>query len=124
MLNKIILQGRLVRDPELRHTAAGTPVASFSLAVPRNYSKDKETDFFDCIAWGHTGEFVSRNFTQGQLVCLDGRLQRRLWTSNEGHRRYSYEIIVESAYFAGSKANTRPAVAPADYDPLAYELAA
>ena len=110
MLNKIIVMGRLTKDPELRHTQNGIPVAGFSLAVDRNYSKDKvkETDFFDVVAWQNRAEFVSNYFTKGQLMCVEGRLQRRKWTDKEGGTRYAYEIIAESVYFAGAKKEGAP----------------
>ena len=108
MLNKLIVMGRLVRDPELRHTTNGTPVAGFSLAVDRNYSKDKEkiTDFFDVVAWQNRAEFVAQYFTKGQLMCVEGRLQQRKWTDRDGNTRYAVEIIAESVHFAGSKKDT------------------
>lgn len=107
MLNKIIIMGRLTKNPELRHTQNGTPVAGFSLAVDRNYSKDKpkETDFFDIVAWQSRAEFVTKHFTKGQLVCVEGRLQRRSWTDRDNKIRYACEIIAESVYFAGFSKN-------------------
>jgi single-strand DNA-binding protein len=93
MLNRIILMGRLTRDPELRHTLAGIPVASFSLAVDREFkSKDggeKATDFIDVVAWRQTAEFVSRYFTKGRMAVAEGRLQIREWTDKEGGKRRS-----------------------------------
>ena len=123
MLNKIIVMGRLVKDPELRQTTNGTPVAGFSLAVDRNISKDKEkvTDFFDVVAWQNRAEFVSKYFTKGQLVCVEGRLQQRKWTDKEGNNRYAFEIIAESAYFAGYKKNEEPD--NGEFDPFAEEAA-
>ena len=123
MLNKIIVMGRLTRDPELRHTQSGLPVASFTLATDRAFSKEKETDFLDVVAWRSSAEFVSKNFLKGQLVCVEGRLQRRKYTDKDGKKRYAYEIISESNYFAGSKPNTAPAVIPDDFDPC-YDAAA
>lgn len=121
MLNKIIVMGRLTKDPELRYTQAEQiPVARFSLAVDRNYGKEqKETDFFDIVAWRHNAEFVSKHFSKGQLVCVEGRLQRRMWEDRDGKNRSAYEIISESNYFAGSKPNATPA-APNNFDPF-YE---
>ncbi len=83
MLNKSFLMGRLTRDPELRHTQAGTPVCSFSIACERDFKNDKgerDTDFFDCVAWRQTAEFVSQYFTKGRMVIVEGRLQNRDWT--------------------------------------------
>lgn len=107
MLNNIVIMGRLTRDPELRRTGSGTAVASFTLAVDRDFSgKDggeKETDFIDCVAWRHTGEFVSKYFTKGRMAVVSGRLQIRPWTDKEGNKRRSAEVIAESVYFGDSK---------------------
>ena len=116
-MNKTIVMGRLTRDPELRYTqAAQLPVARFSLAVNRRFSKEKEVDYFDVVAWRHNAELVSKYFTKGQLVCVEGRLQQRKWTDKDGNNRYAVEIIAESSYFAGSKPNA--ASAPNDFDPF------
>lgn len=106
-LNKIFLTGRLTRDPELRHTQNGTAVAAFSLAVDRDF-KDKATgekaaDFVDITAWGHTGEFVARNFGKGSAMTVVGRLQMRDWTDKDGNKRWSAEVVVETVYFAGER---------------------
>lgn len=107
MLNNIVIMGRLTRDPELRRTGSGTAVASFTLAVDRDFSgKDsgeKETDFIDCVAWRHTAEFVSKYFTKGRMAVVSGRLQIRPWTDKEGNKRRSAEVIAESVYFGDSK---------------------
>ena len=107
MLNKIILMGRLTRDPELRHTQTGTAVASFSLAVDRDFKDkatgDRTTDFIDVVAWRQTGEFVSRYFTKGRMAVVEGRLQIRDWTDKDGGKRRSAEVVAESVYFADSK---------------------
>ena len=107
MLNNIVIMGRLTRDPELRRTGSGTAVASFTLAVDRDFSgKDsgeKETDFIDCVAWRHTGEFVSKYFTKGRMAVVSGRLQIRPWTDKDGNKRRSAEVIAESVYFGDSK---------------------
>lgn len=107
MLNRIILMGRLTRDPELRHTQAGTPVASFSLAVDRDF-KDKQTgekatDFIDIVAWRQTAEFVSRFFTKGRMAVVEGRLQLRDWTDRDGNKRRTAEVLAEHVYFGDSK---------------------
>lgn len=107
MLNKIFLMGRLTRDPELRRTQTGTPVASFSLAVDRDF-KDKatgerSTDFIDVVAWRQTAEFVSRYFTKGRMAVVEGRLQIRDWTDKEGGKRRSAEVIADGIYFAGTR---------------------
>ena len=106
MLNKIILMGRLTRDPELRRTQSGTAVASFSLAVDRDYkdqSGENETDFIDIVAWRNTAEFVSKYFTKGRMAVVEGRLQIRDWTDKEGHKRRSAEVVSENVYFGDSK---------------------
>ena len=107
MLNKITLMGRLTRDPELRHTPTGTAVASFSLAVDRDFSgKDggeRATDFIDIVAWRNTAEFVSRYFVKGQMAAVAGRLQIRDWKDKEGNNRKSAEVVAENVYFADSK---------------------
>ncbi len=107
MLNHITVMGRLTRDPELRRTQSGTPVASFSIACDRDY-KDKDTgerttDFIDVVAWRTTGEFVSKYFTKGRMAVVSGRLQMRDWTDKEGNKRRSAEIIADSVYFGDSK---------------------
>lgn len=107
MLNKIFIMGRLTRDPELRHTQTGTAVASFTLAVDRDF-KDKQsgeraTDFIDVVAWRSTGEFVSRYFTKGRMAVVEGRLQIRDWTDKEGNKRRSAEVIADNVYFGDSK---------------------
>ena len=107
MLNTITVMGRLVRDPELRRTGSGTPVASFTVAVDRDYSgKDggeKETDFIDCVAWRGTGEFVAKYFSKGSMAIVTGSLQIRNWTDKEGNKRRNAEIIAGSVYFGDSK---------------------
>ena len=107
MLNRIIIMGRLARDPELRHTQTGTPVASFTLAVDRDF-KDKNTgeratDWIDVVAWRGTGEFVSRYFAKGRMAVVEGRLQMRDWTDKDGNRRTSAEVVAENVYFADSR---------------------
>lgn len=110
MLNRIVLQGRLCKNPELRHTTTGTAVASFSLAVDRDF-KDKQTgekttDFIDIVAWRATAEFVSRYFTKGRMAVVEGRLQLRDWTDKEGNKRRSTEVVAENVYFGDSKKET------------------
>ncbi len=120
MLNKIFIMGRLTRDPELRTTNSGTSVASFSLAVDRNYKGadgEKETDFIDCVAWRSTAEFAAKYFTKGRMAVVEGRLQIRPWTDKEGNNRRSAEVIVDNMYFGDSKRDgdtggARPASGP------------
>ncbi len=107
MLNHIVIMGRLTRDPELRRTGSGLAVASFSLAVDRDFGPkdggEKETDFIDCVAWRQTAEFVSKYFTKGRMAVVSGRLQIRNWTDKEGGKRRSAEIVVDNVYFGDSK---------------------
>ena len=106
MLNRIILMGRLTRDPELRRTGSGTPVTSFSLAVDRDFksqSGEKETDFIDVVAWRGTAEFVSKYFTKGRMAVVEGRLQIRDWTDRDGGKRRSAEVVADNVYFGDSK---------------------
>lgn len=105
MLNKVILMGRLTRDPEIRYTQNNTPVASYSIAVDRNYSKDqdRQTDFIDIVSWNKAAEFVSKWFKKGSLIVVVGRLQVRKWQDKDGNNRISYEVISEEVSFGGSK---------------------
>lgn len=105
MLNKIIIMGRLTRDPELRYTAQNTPVCSFTVAVDRDYASngEKQTDYIDCVAWRAGGEFVSKYFTKGNLIVVDGRLESRKWQDRDGNKRTSWEINADHCYFGGAK---------------------
>ena len=107
MLNRIIIMGRLARDPELRRTQTGTPVASFRLAVDRDF-KDRETgerkaDFINVVAWRQTAEFVSRYFTKGRMAVVEGKLQTRDYTDRDGNRRYATEVVADNIYFGDSR---------------------
>ena len=109
MLNKVILMGRLARDPELRSTTGGVDVTNFTLAVDRGYAKagtERETDFLDCVAWRGTAEFVSRYFKKGMQVAVTGRIQTRKWKDQNDQKRVSVEIVVDEAFFADSKRDT------------------
>lgn len=106
MLNKIILMGRLTRDPELRRTQSGAAVTSFSLAVDRDFKSqngEKETDFIDIVAWRNTAEFVSKYFSKGRMAVVEGRLQIRDWTDKDGGKRRSAEVVADNVYFGDSK---------------------
>ena len=107
MLNKIFLMGRLTRDPEMRHTQNGTAVASFSIAVDRDFkdkqSGEKVTDFVDIVAWRSTAEFVDKYFSKGRMAVVEGRLQMRDWTDKEGNKRRSAEVVADNVYFGDSK---------------------
>ncbi len=107
MLNHITIMGRLTRDPELRRTGSGVAVASFRVAVDRDYTpkdgSERKTDFIDCVAWSQTGEFISKYFSKGRMIVVDGRLEIRDWTDKDGNKRTSAEIRVDNAYFGDSK---------------------
>ena len=107
MLNHITIMGRLTRDPELRRTGTGIAVASFTVAVDRDFSGrdggEKETDFIDCVAWRQTGEFVSKYFTKGRMAVVSGRLQIRSWTDKDGNKRRTAEVVADNVYFGDSK---------------------
>ncbi len=138
MLNHITIMGRLTRDPELRYTQSNTPVASFTLAVDRDYSSrdgERQTDFIDCVAWRQTGEFVNKYFAKGSMAVVSGRLQIRDWVDRDNNKRRSAEVVAEYVYFGESKRsrdnyNAAPgasasspaaAPAPARTAPSAYE---
>ena len=107
MLNHITIMGRLTRDPELRRTGSGVAVASFSVAVDRDFGRnengEKETDFIDCVAWRNTAEFVSKYATKGRMVVVSGRLQIRSWTDNDGNKRRTAEVVADNVYFGDSR---------------------
>ena len=121
MLNKIFLQGRLVADPELRHTQNGIAVASFRLAVDRDF-KDRETgerkaDFINIVAWRQTAEFVSRFLTKGRLAIVEGKLQTRDYTDRDGNKRTAADVVAENVYFGDSR---RDGESGGSYSPSAY----
>ena len=107
MLNHITIMGRLTRDPELRRTGTGTAVASFTVAVDRDFGNrdggERETDFIDCVAWRQTGEFVSKYFTKGSMIVVSGRLQIRNWNDKDGNKRRTAEVVADNVYFGESK---------------------
>ena len=107
MLNHITIMGRLTRDPELRRTGSGIAVASFSVAVDRDFGKnengEKETDFIDCVAWRNTAEYISKYFTKGRMIVVSGRLQIRGWTDKDGNKRRTAEVVADNVYFGDSR---------------------
>lgn len=106
MLNRIVIMGRLTRDPELRRTQSGLAVTSFSLAVDRDFKSqggERETDFIDVVAWRQTAEFVSKFFAKGRMAVVEGRLQMRDWTDRDGNKRRSAEVVADNVYFGDSK---------------------
>ena len=128
MLNHITIMGRFVRDPELRRTGSGIAVASFTLAVDRDFKSsnggDKEVDFIDCVAWRQAGEFVSKYFTRGRMAVVSGRLQIRSWNDKDGNKRRTAEVVADNVYFADSKSENAASgtqqSAPASYGTPAY----
>ena len=113
MLNHIDIMGRICNDIELRRTGSGAAVASFTVAVDRDFKSgggEKETDFIDCVAWKDTAEFIQKYFAKGRMIVVSGRLQARSWTDKEGNKRKSVEIVADNAYFGDSKnGSTAPA---------------
>lgn len=106
MLNRIIIMGRLTRDPELRRTQNSTAVASFTMAVDRDFKGDdgkRATDFIDIVAWRAVAEFVAKYFTKGRMAIVEGRLQLRDWKDKDGNARRSAEVIADNVYFGDSK---------------------
>ena len=106
MLNKVMIMGRLGRDPELKRTQSGTAVASFSLAADRDFKSqngERETDWIDVVAWRGTAEFVSKYFAKGRVAVVEGRLQTRKWRDKDGNNRVAVEVIAENVYFGDSK---------------------
>ena len=106
MLNRIIVMGRLTRDPELRRTGNGTAVTSFTIACDRDFG-DNETDFLDIVAWRQTGEFVDKYFSKGRMAVVAGRLQIRSWTDKDGNKRKTAEIVADNVYFGDSKTDNQ-----------------
>lgn len=109
MLNHITIQGRLSKDPELRYTKNQTAVATFSVAVQRDYDRDK-TDFIDVVAWRQAAEFIEKYFRKGQMIVVSGSLQMRDWEDKHGTRRTSAEVVAEHVYFCSDKATAKDPV--------------
>lgn len=134
-MNKSILLGRFVKDPELKSTGGGISVTAFTLAVSRAYVKkgeERQADFIDCVAWRGTAEFICRNFQKGQMVALSGEIQTRTYTTKEGQNRKVVEIVVEDVYFCGGRGEETPRTNRAaldigesqndDYDPDSFQV--
>lgn len=109
MLNHIVIMGRLTKDPELRYTNSNVPVASFTVAVDRDYATngEKQTDFVDVVAWRHTGEFVSKYFAKGSMIVVSGRMESRRWQDRDGNNRTSWEINADNCYFGSAKGDSQ-----------------
>ena len=120
MLNRTIIMGRLTRDPELRRTQSGTAVASFALAVERDFkgrdTGEKAADFIDIVAWRQTAEFISRYFTKGRLAVVEGRLQTRSYEDKSGNKRKAVEVVADNVYFADSRKDGDSAPPPSAYE--------
>ena len=115
-LNRITIMGRMTKDPELRRTNSGKAVASFTLAVDRDFEKGK-TDFIECVAWGNTAEFVAKYFAKGRMAVASGRLQLRDWTDKDGNKRKTAEVVTDNVYFGDSKtSNTEQQFAEVEED--------
>ncbi len=125
MLNHITIMGRLVKDPELRRTQSGVAVCSFTVAVDRDFQSreaaEKQTDFIDVVAWRQTAEFVSKYFTKGRMIVVDGSLQSRKWQDKTGQNRVSWEVLANNIYFGDSK---RDGMSGGDYSAPAYGVPA
>ena len=122
MLNHVVIQGRIVHTPSIKYTESGTAVANLSVAVSRNYlgqDGQRETDFFDVVAWRKTAEFICNNFAKGQQIILVGSLQTRAYTDKEGNKRKVTEIVANEAHFCGSKRDTTEE----EYDPAGFAKA-
>ena len=104
MINKVILMGRLTKAPELRHTSAGTPVVSFSIAIDNGYGENRQIDFVNCVAWNKTAEFVSNYFEKGSMIIVIGRIATRTWEDQSGKKRYATEVVAAEVNFGESKA--------------------
>ena len=117
MINKVILMGRLTKDPELRRTGAGTPVTSFSIAINAGYGENQHTDFVNCTAWNKTAEFVSNYFTKGKMIIVIGRISTRSWETQDGKKAYATEVTASEVSFGESKSEN-PSAAKDDFTPL------
>ncbi len=117
MLNSVIMMGRLTDNPELRQTPQGANVCSFTIAVERSFARQgeqRQTDFFDVVAWRSQADFVSRFFRKGQMIAVQGRMETRTYDDRNGVRRKAYNIVAESLHFADSKKDSNPSPAPYD----------
>ncbi|MBR2670614.1 MAG: single-stranded DNA-binding protein [Mogibacterium sp.] len=119
MLNTVAIMGRLVADPELRHTPSNFSVTSFTVAVSRSYVKqgtERQTDFIDVVAWRNTAEFICRYFKKGQMIAIEGSLQTRTYQDKEGHNRKAVEVLANNVYFTESRSNSQNSNSERTYD--------
>ena len=105
MINKVILMGRLTKNPELRHTDSGKAVCNFSIAVSEGYGENQRTEFINCVAWNKTAEFVEKYFTKGRMIIVDGRISTRTWEGQDGKKNYVTEVVANQVSFGESKKN-------------------
>ena len=112
MINKVILMGRLTRDPEMRHTNSGTPVTTFSIAIDNGYGDNKRTDFVNCIAWNKTAEFVTKYFAKGKMIIVIGRITTRSWETQDSKRAYATEVVAKEVSFGETKSSQQTATQP------------
>ena len=130
MINKVILMGRLTKDPELRYTNNKTPVCSFTIAVNNGYGEKQQTDFINCVAWNKTAEFVTKYFTKGKMIIVIGRITTRSWETQDGKRAYATEVVANEVNFGESKTSpqlntsqtaAQPPMQDDDFTPLDEE---
>lgn len=107
-MNRVVLMGRLTKDPELRYTPQGTAVVRFTIAVNRRFAKEgqQQADFISRVAWRQTAEFICKYFRKGSMIAVVGSIQTRSWDGQDGKRQYATEVLVDEVYFTGSKAET------------------
>lgn len=120
-MNKVIMMGRMVADAELKTTPSGVPACNFRIAVDRNYQKkgeDRKADFFNCIAWRNTAEFISKWFPKGRLILIEGEMQTRQYTDKNGNSATWYEIQVDNAHFTGDKGSGTNSAGSYDAPPI------
>ena len=130
MINKVILMGRLTKDPELRYTNNKTPVCSFTIAVNNGYGEKQQTDFINCVAWNKTAEFVTKYFAKGKMIIVIGRIATRSWETQDGKRAYATEVVAKEVSFGESKTSpqlntpqtaAQPPMQDDDFTPLDEE---
>lgn len=124
MLNRTILMGRLTADPELKQTPNGVSVCTFSVAIDRSYSKDREkqTDFIDVVAWREKAEFVSKYFSKGRMIIVEGSIQTRSYEDKNGNKRRAVEVVADNVQFGESKNNAGQAATPPQGAQVGYSV--
>ena len=117
MINKVILMGRLTKNPELRHTDSGKAVCNFSIAVSEGYGENQRTEFINCVAWNKTAEFVEKYFTKGRMIIVDGRISTRTWEGQDGKKNYATEVVANQVSFGESKKDSETSEDEDELDP-------